>query len=660
VDLDSNPFDVLYIDEDVLNDSTAPPETSIAAPSNRSPSLKVTYEMEDTDDAEIGFALYCFFNDLNRLREFLRHLWSDYQAGNVDLITASVTTNTAMELVQREEKEFFAMYPILGGHQLAEVLYDMICEMRGQDPGAREEEEDLINYKMLDVAEWLYMPPYSLLLAFCEDVIHDGHTPVIKPGYFGVYDPNADRSKLTDRQRMLEDKIILLESLPEFFVFAQVNDNLVVPDELTLGLHSVFAQKTVPLWVCYSAQIFLDINHVLRADVVRGLSELQSSGTHAASTLKKYFATSKISFENWPPQNEEGIKYIDIFIDRWIVHDALNLPKLKRQSTGDDLKPYLLFSRHPLLCGLFQFKLYSLLQESAILLADAWGSILYVAHLYEACRHGGYLRQSWPDMELIMDIHTRDRMFAGRSPQTAQESLKCMSLMLGISPIMFSPTARRPSRFKSSKKGPKGLTSNSPMMDVLRGRYVRNEDGTKLTLNAVEGLLRDREITSTSVSVTAASTAQSSLQRQWAKSHKLTVLQFLGTLRHAISVEEHMLRFDYLSLHFRCLRLLRALRTDLDDKLRQYFGPRYIEDDTHLALIIGHVFQVASESEKSGESIKSKDQVENLMLKQAGSTVDQFIKLQGEVECNKLEKLCVFWLRKKTFHADSGLKEIGK
>ena len=69
----------------------------------------------------------------------------------------------------------------------------------------------------------------------------------------------------------------------------------------------------------------------------------------------------------------------------------------------------------------------------------------------------------------------------------------------------------------------------------------------------------------------------------------MTLLQLLDTLRHAIAAEEHMLRFDYFSLHLRCLCLLRTLRTSLDDKLRQYFGSAYIENETQLPFVVGYV-----------------------------------------------------------------------
>ena len=82
------------------------------------------------------------------------------------------------------------------------------------------------------------------------------------------------------------------------------------------------------------------------------------------------------------------------------------------------MEPFLLFKRHPLICGLFQFQLHANLQYHSINLVNMAGSVLCAAYLYESCRQAGYLKQIWPDMELIMDIHTREKMFIGRIPQT--------------------------------------------------------------------------------------------------------------------------------------------------------------------------------------------------------------------------------------------------
>jgi hypothetical protein len=502
---------------------------------------------------------------------------------------------------------------------------------------------------MLDVVDWLYLPVCSLLLSFC-DVIQANYAPVAEPGHFGIYNPRVDRSKLTVSQKMQEDKIILLEALPEFFVMTKIVGNAPVVDEFANGLRSAFVQKKIPLWVTYAAQFFLDIHHTLRADVVRGLAELQTSGTQAAATLKDCFDTDRPrNFANWPAQSEAGVLGISNFIDRWIVGDVLNLLKRKlyRSAVLPTPQPYSLFGRHPMLCGLLQLRLYILLQEAGITLATAWGSILCVAHLYEACRQGRYLDTIWPDMELIMDIHTRESIFSGRVPQTLEESRKSIILVLGASPVNFA-RANCSDQLKSSKKGLKRLTTNSPVTDVFRTQYFETGDAT-LTFDTVEGLLNDRKFVSTSTADTTETSEQSLLQQQWAKSHKMTPLQLLGTLRDAIVAEEHMLRFDYFSLHLRCLRLLRTLQTVLDQKLQRCFGYGYIENETQLPFLVYYIFEAAVGSGKIEEILKVREGGESLMLKQASEVVHEFIEREGAVECDRLKKTCVYW--NKTRHA---------
>jgi hypothetical protein len=52
--------------------------------------------------AERLFAIFCLFDDLERLRKSAQDLWIDYAIGRVDLITASVTTNASFEIAARK------------------------------------------------------------------------------------------------------------------------------------------------------------------------------------------------------------------------------------------------------------------------------------------------------------------------------------------------------------------------------------------------------------------------------------------------------------------------------------------------------------------------------------------------------------------------------
>jgi hypothetical protein len=646
----NNPYDVLFPDDE-LDGSIEEPEMPVVQSTSRvqaAPATprKVTYELKHTDE-EVYFALFCFFDDLNRLCGFLNDLWSDYKAGLCDLITVSVTTNTAIELVHRAEQEFVAAFPKLDTcEKMQGVFYLLMCSLRKEDPAAREEPDDLFNFNMLDVAEWTFMPVHALITDFL-DVIQPGFAPIMKPGYWGIYDPRADRNKLTVRERIVEDRVILLEALPEFYLicpdimFNNPKYRLPVADEFIEGLRSVFqlqktGKKDVPLWVAFGGQIFLDIHHILREDAARPQAELQASGVQAASVFKEYFATSK-TFENWPKQNEENIRNIQRFSETWIETDwygQMTQNMMQRAPYMPTPQPYSVLRRHPLLCGIFQFKLYLLLQDAGITLATAWGSIIYVCHLYHACRQGGYLKEAWPDMEKIMDIHTRESIFAGRVPQDLDESFKCFSIMLGASPENFARNVRsRPALLKKSKKGPRGLSTHSPVTSMFREQFLKNGNLT-LTYESVEELLRDEGDAHFNG---GESNDGAVVHRQWAKSHKLTVLQLLATLTDAMASEAAIIRFDYFSLHRRCLRLLKTIQTTLDHKFRQYFGPDYLENDTQLPFIVGWVFTVATFSKKAADEIKLRG-VHSVMMQRVSEIMEDMIKKEGEVEMAKLEK----------------------
>ncbi|PNA17661.1 hypothetical protein C1Y16_34995, partial [Pseudomonas sp. MPR-ANB1] len=70
------------------------------------------------------------------------------------------------------------------------------------------------NKHMSDVAEWCYLPTWIILESFTH-VLQNDHLPVYKKGYFGTYDAKANRERMPVGQKFNEDKIILLQLLPE-------------------------------------------------------------------------------------------------------------------------------------------------------------------------------------------------------------------------------------------------------------------------------------------------------------------------------------------------------------------------------------------------------------------------------------------------------------
>jgi hypothetical protein len=100
-----NKFDNLVLEDD---DESA--SEDVTQPTSNPSPLKppdVTYEQDDTEnEEEFRFASYCLIRDLNDLRQYLLGLWQRYQRKEVDLAVAAATTNMAMNLVRRAEREF--------------------------------------------------------------------------------------------------------------------------------------------------------------------------------------------------------------------------------------------------------------------------------------------------------------------------------------------------------------------------------------------------------------------------------------------------------------------------------------------------------------------------------------------------------------------------
>ena len=180
---------------------------------------------------------------------------------------------------------------------------------------------------------------------------------------------NRKHATFTNLKRK-EDENKFFQILMEVFFLSQLDDSP-VPDELTAGLSALIHENKFKLSIIYATQILLDINKALQHDVGRGLSDLQASGIHVASVLKKYNSTLPCPCQQLPVFDE-----INTFIDHWILEDVLGQFKSKfnKLSPSIVLEPFLLFKRHPLICGLFQFQLHAYLQYHSINLANTAGT----------------------------------------------------------------------------------------------------------------------------------------------------------------------------------------------------------------------------------------------------------------------------------------------
>lgn len=99
------------------------------------------------------------------------------------------------------------------------------------------------------------------------------------------------------------------------------------------------------------------------------------------------------------------------------------------------------------------------MQQAGITFSNAWGSPLYLAHLYNAVKQEGLLKRTWPDMELIISFHTKERIFVGDKPTNVEEYMKRFALTMGLSAQAFAP------------KGPRSLLEDTtPVSELYRAK----------------------------------------------------------------------------------------------------------------------------------------------------------------------------------------------
>ncbi|KAJ3053712.1 hypothetical protein HK097_003563 [Rhizophlyctis rosea] len=554
---------------------------------------------------------FCFFEDLQNLRTFLIDTWNAYKGGQMNLMTASVTTNTAFKIVRDIQKDLIAaIQPQLRNYEtLMQTLWTEYCFLHTINPFDLQY-QNFNRPKYSPFVDFTYYAPFFYLNSFLP-VIDARHLPLYN-GQFGWYDPQKPRnpSFLPPRQ-FPDDGCLLLEILPEFFAFAKTR-GLGDPrspgwDELSKELCNVLESKHITPLAVFGLQIFLDIHHMFGKDIDRGYRDLHAGCTAITKDLiTRTLHTTKPAPPPWEgSQNEMYIEQIKHTMKKWVFNDTLAPFK---ERTLRDVFSWLqieTFSPPPMPSVMAN--------EVGLAMADSWGSILYTSHLYHAGIVAGELaEEAWKDMEWVMSIHGRERIFKGKVPKNAVEAMTSYHLMMGTSPVAMGARSGKKKGKKGGREadkgwmhslhGPHGLEDASPVAKLFRGRFSggRKPGATPLTVEVIGELLdglkkKDRTAVQSVVESTDVTVP---LQNRWKSHHTLSPLQLLQLLRASLQTETVVISFSYISLHTRSLRILRAIRDANHEYFLSKFGEGYLENESQLSNVVGWILMIISESEK--------------------------------------------------------------
>jgi hypothetical protein len=342
-----------------------------------------------------------------------------------------------------------------------------------------------------------------------------------------------------------------------------------------------------------------------------------------------------------------------------------------------------LMKRHPVFCGLLAFHLHLTMQQAGIIFSNAWGSSLYLAHLYNAVKQEGLLKRTWPDMELVISFHTNERIFVGDKPTNVEDYLKRFVLTTGLSAQAFAPNKRKTKRtadLPHSSKGPRSLLEDTtPVSELYRAKLCGETQATEfLSLLGVDKILTtnsgrsgrgaafDRywavlqrifegkpqlrlqfvqvqmdghvevggklteEGPTDAPSAGTRQTQKSEVRgkhrrQQWSKEQTLSPVQLLEALFDAISDEVTILKFDYFAMHRRCWQVLRTLNEHLGDDFKKFLGAGYLEREDQLPFVVGYVFSIAETSQRIARECGLGGQSTSKIMSEAAGVLDGYL-----------------------------------
>ena len=660
MDLFLNKFAVLTVEEPT--DSQEPHQT----PSQPKTLVKVeTLENEDAGEeakkasrAHFVFKTFCMFQDLHAMRAFISRTWAEYRDKEIDLMNAAVVTDSALQLAKDLVQEVLADWTGADflkldddDDDIQQIVFDTARMTRGISAYPSLEVGLPFNKNMADVAEWCYIPTQILLESFA-DILEDDHVPVFKKGHFGTYDPKAIREKMSVGERFDEDKILLLQLLPEFCALKTFGVQMLVSDSITSGLIEFCKTKKCTPWLCFAAQILLDVHHIMRHSPLSALDDLRMSGLRIQKTVDEYLKLTKTHPQPafWPKEGDEEIENIKFNVEWWVLQDPLfeiRKRTMKRQQVPEKHE---LWSQHSILCGLTLFHLNRRMQTVGQMLVTQWYDVQQLAFLYNlVTKASAHTRLSWPDMDTFIKIHGEAHIFVGSRPNNASDSLNRLELTTGISSATnFASDSRQRGPFhRPNGKNPRLLKPTTTVSNLFSPLYVDTGDdgGIGHIDKILDTLSREYGVQPTStVKDIQKSDPQLMLQQKWTNTRNIGILQLLALVKTRLFEEEPVLLFNYFGMHKRCIELLRLIKRKEHHKFCQYFTTSYMPNESfisNLVILVHHVARGSAQNAQamgllSGTGLSSGSRI----VQSCGDVMQEYLAKNGNVACKELRVFC--------------------
>lgn len=159
------------------------------------------------DWREPFFAALCLFRDFHRIRTLISQVWKGYKGGLIDLVPASITTNTAIDFIRSIQEAFelsFSEEIDLNKYKCIYCFY--LSDTAAMGSGVHHKYEPCLESARATFA--------ALLKAIEEDP--SDFLPMVAPQLIELYEASIDRKSMTASQRRFQDYKLAMSVIPEF------------------------------------------------------------------------------------------------------------------------------------------------------------------------------------------------------------------------------------------------------------------------------------------------------------------------------------------------------------------------------------------------------------------------------------------------------------
>jgi hypothetical protein len=161
-----------------------------------------------------------------------------------------------------------------------------------------------------------------------------------------------------------------------------------VSEEFMMGMRELDKTGAPSMSLPFAAQVFLDIHHTMRDATRQSFQAVVAETKQIEAYIDSFLDFHRsLTIQSWPPKNNMVLRPLKHQI-QWMHADPVYKVKVKQHqkllSSVDGMEPHRILIQSPVLGGMWLFSVRQQMHDIGLTIANAWGSVVACAHLYNA------------------------------------------------------------------------------------------------------------------------------------------------------------------------------------------------------------------------------------------------------------------------------------